>query len=89
MLRSHIVTGNLDLAPYLPVGVIGHADAARFCNPFKIADATLEQPHNVYTKALDEGAILRVVAQPTMKDGRLHRLFITDAKLAPRRRVKA
>jgi hypothetical protein len=53
----------------------------------KIADATLEAPHNVYTKALDEGAILRVVAQPTMKDGKLHRLFITGAKLAPKRRA--
>jgi hypothetical protein len=53
----------------------------------KIADATLEAPHNVYTKALDEGAILRVVAQPTMKDGKLHRLFITGARLAPKRRA--
>jgi hypothetical protein len=52
----------------------------------KIADATLEAPHNV-TKALDEGAILRVVAQPTMKDGKLHRLFITGARLAPKRRA--
>jgi hypothetical protein len=55
----------------------------------KIADASLEAPHNVYTKALDEGAILRVMAQPTMKDGKLHRLFITGAKLAPRKRAKA
>ena len=54
----------------------------------KIADATLEAPHNIYTRALDEGAILRVVAQPTMKDGKLHRLFITDAKIAPKRRGK-
>ncbi|MCA1500060.1 hypothetical protein [Bradyrhizobium sp. NBAIM14] len=54
----------------------------------KIADATLDAPHNVYTKALDEGAVLRVVAQPTMKDGRLHRLFITSAKIAPKRRGK-
>ena len=44
---------------------------------------------NIYTKALDEGAVLRVVAQPTMKDGKLHRLFITGAKLAPKRRIKA
>ena len=55
----------------------------------KIADATLETPHNIYTKALDEGAVLRVVAQPTMKDGKLHRLFITGAKLAPKRKAKA
>jgi len=55
----------------------------------KIADASLDQPGNVYTKALNEGAILKVVAQPTMKDGKLHRLFITGAKLAPKRRAKA
>ncbi|QIG98125.1 hypothetical protein [Bradyrhizobium sp. 6(2017)] len=55
--------------------------------PGKIADAVLDEPHNVYTKALDEGATLRVTAQPTMKDGKLHRLFITGAKVAPRRRA--
>jgi len=31
-LRSHIITGNLDLAPDLPVGIIGDADAARLSN---------------------------------------------------------
>jgi hypothetical protein len=55
----------------------------------KIADASLELPGNVYTKALNEGATLQVVAQPTMKDGKLHRLFITGAELAPMRRSKA
>ncbi|WLA39482.1 hypothetical protein QNJ95_42705 [Bradyrhizobium elkanii] len=55
--------------------------------PGKIADAVLDEPHNIYTKALDEGAILRVTAQPTMKDGKLHRLFITGAKVAPKRRA--
>ena len=34
-LRPHIITGNLDLAPDLPPGVIGHADAARFGDAFK------------------------------------------------------
>jgi hypothetical protein len=47
----------------------------------KIVDPALEQPGNVYTKALNEGAMLKVVAQPTMKDGRIHRLFITSAKI--------
>jgi hypothetical protein len=53
----------------------------------KIADASLEKPGNVYTKALNEGAVLKVVAQPTMKDGKLHRLFITAAKIAPKSRA--
>jgi hypothetical protein len=44
------------------------------------ADAPLEKPGNVYTKALNEGAILKVVAQPIMKDGKLHRLFYHKCK---------
>lgn len=46
----------------------------------KITDAALDQPHNVYTKALDEGTPLHVVAQSTMKDGKLHKLFISSAE---------
>src|SRR5258706_1476917 len=34
-LRSHIITGNLDLAPDLPIGIIGHADPARFGDALK------------------------------------------------------
>ena len=34
-LLSHIITGNLDLAPDLPVGIIGHADPARFGDALK------------------------------------------------------
>ena len=34
-LRAHIITDKIDLAPDLPVGVIGQADPARFCNAFK------------------------------------------------------
>jgi hypothetical protein len=34
-LRSHIITGNLDLAPNLPIGIIGHEDAARFGDALK------------------------------------------------------
>jgi hypothetical protein len=48
----------------------------------KIADPELGKPGNVYTRALNEGAVLRVAAQPTMKDGKIHRLFITHAELA-------
>jgi hypothetical protein len=35
MLRSHIITDNLGLAPDLPMSVIGYANAARFGNTFK------------------------------------------------------
>jgi hypothetical protein len=34
-LRSHIITGNLYLAPDLPIGVIRHADPARFGDSLK------------------------------------------------------
>jgi hypothetical protein len=53
----------------------------------KIADPELGQPGNVYTRALNEGAILRVVAQPTMKEGKIHRLFITHAELSEKQLV--
>jgi len=34
-LLSHIITGNLDLAPDLPIRIIGHADPARFGDALK------------------------------------------------------
>ena len=34
-LRSHIITGNLDLAPNLPIGVVRQADASRLGNALK------------------------------------------------------
>src|SRR6266849_2802836 len=34
-LLSHIITGNLNLAPDLPIGIIGHADPARFGDALK------------------------------------------------------
>jgi hypothetical protein len=34
-LLSHIITGDLDLASNLPIGIIGHADPARFGDAFK------------------------------------------------------
>jgi hypothetical protein len=48
--------------------------------PGKITDPALEQPHNIYTTALDAGAALHVIAKPVLKDGKLHRLFISHAE---------
>jgi hypothetical protein len=45
----------------------------------KIADPALDQPNNIYTRALNEGRSLHVVAKPTLKDGELYRLYITSA----------
>jgi hypothetical protein len=56
----------------------------------KITDPALEQPHNVYTAALDAGAALHVLAKPVFKDKKLHRLFISHAELIdPRTRGRA
>jgi hypothetical protein len=56
----------------------------------KITDPALEQPHNVYTAALDAGAALHVVAKPVFKDEKLHRLFISHAEIIdPRTRGRA
>lgn len=52
----------------------------------KITDPALDTPGNKYTAALNEGAVLRVTAKPTLKDGELHRLFISDAEILERRR---
>jgi len=47
----------------------------------KITDPVLDQPgSNIYTQALDRTERLRVVAKPTMKDGEINRLFISNAK---------
>jgi hypothetical protein len=53
----------------------------------KIADPELEKPGNVYTHALNEGLVLRVTAQPTIKEGKIHRLFITHAELLEKQLV--
>lgn len=47
----------------------------------KIADPELGKPGTVYTRALNEGLVLNVVAQPTIKDGKINKLFITRAEL--------
>jgi hypothetical protein len=49
--------------------------------PGKIIDPVVDQPNNVYTTALNADRPLRVTAKPTFKDGKLHKLFISDAKL--------
>jgi hypothetical protein len=48
--------------------------------PGKITDPTLEQPHNVYTTALNTAASLHVVAKPVFRDEKLRRLFISHAE---------
>jgi hypothetical protein len=45
----------------------------------KIADSALDEPNNIYTRALNEGRMLHVVGKPTLKDGELHKLYITSA----------
>jgi hypothetical protein len=47
--------------------------------PGKIADPALDKPNNVYTRALNEGGTLHVIAKPTLKHGKIHTLFITAA----------
>jgi hypothetical protein len=49
----------------------------------KITDPALATPGNAYTTALDQGRPLLVMAKPTLKDGAIHRLFISDAQVAP------
>jgi hypothetical protein len=45
----------------------------------KITDPAVEQDHNIYTSALDAGGVLKVVAKPTYKNGKLHKLFVSSA----------
>jgi hypothetical protein len=51
--------------------------------PGKITDPALESAGNIYTTALNEGIKLQVTAKPTLKNGNLHTLFVSDAKRAP------
>jgi hypothetical protein len=53
----------------------------------KIADEELGKPGNVYTRALNDGLVLKVIAQPTMKEGKINRLFITHAELSQKELV--
>jgi hypothetical protein len=47
----------------------------------KITDPALEHHGNIYTAALNEGSTLRVIAKPTLKEGEINRLFISDAEV--------
>jgi hypothetical protein len=47
----------------------------------KISDPALDQPNNIYTRALNEGGPLHVIAKPTLKDGELYKLYITSASI--------
>jgi hypothetical protein len=47
----------------------------------KITDPALAIPGSVYTSALDRGLPLKVTAKPTLKDGEIHTLYVSDAKL--------
>jgi len=47
----------------------------------KITDPKLTELGNVYTTALNEDAVLHVSAKSTSKDGKLHKLYISDATI--------
>lgn len=47
----------------------------------KITDPALEHSGNIYTTALNEGLALHVTAKPTLKEGVVQTLFVSDAKL--------
>jgi hypothetical protein len=49
----------------------------------KIDDPALQEPNNVYTRALNDLTPVLIIAKPVMKNGVVHKLFISDAK--PRR----
>lgn len=48
----------------------------------RITDPALETVGNVYTSALNQGFPLVITAKPTIKDGKIVRLYISDAKKA-------
>lgn len=48
----------------------------------KIADDELGRSGNIYTRALNEGLAIKVIAQPTIKDGKINRLFITQGEIS-------
>jgi hypothetical protein len=52
----------------------------------KITDPALAQPHNIYTRALDESVIVDVTAKPIVKDGKITTLYVSDARERGRRR---
>jgi hypothetical protein len=49
----------------------------------KISDPALDEPNNIYTQALNVGGVLHVTGKQTLKDGKLHKLFVTSATPPP------
>jgi hypothetical protein len=49
----------------------------------KIVDPALAIAGSVYTSALDRDLPLQITAKPTLKDGEIHTLYVSDAKLVP------
>jgi hypothetical protein len=47
----------------------------------KITDPAVATPGSVYTRALDLGLSLKITAKPTLKDGEILTLYVSDAKL--------
>jgi hypothetical protein len=48
--------------------------------PGKISDPALEQPNNVYTRALNGKTPFVITAKPVKREGVLHKLYISDAR---------
>lgn len=48
----------------------------------KITDPSVGIAGNIYTRALNEGATLVATAKPTLQNGEINRLFISNARIA-------
>lgn len=49
----------------------------------KITDPALAVPENVYTQSLDRQVPITATAKPTIRDGAINRLYISDARMVP------
>ncbi|MGC9959907.1 hypothetical protein, partial [Roseiarcus sp.] len=50
--------------------------------PGKVTDPAVAENENLYTRALADGTELIVTAKPILKEGRITKVFISDAKIA-------
>lgn len=46
----------------------------------KISDPTLKEPNNIYSQSLNDHTSFVCTAKPVLKDGEIHKLYISDAK---------